>query len=126
MKSHGWMAAFAILVLAACGGGSGGMDNPLQPPPGPALQADTIAVNDNFFGPVTVKIASGGTVTWTWNPSNTQQHNVRWAKVPDLAMPPQGPTQVTGAPFDVTLTMPGVYEYVCNLHTGMLGTIFVE
>ena len=125
MRHSGLIAVGVALMIAACGG-SGGSDNPLQPPPGPAVQADTINVSDNVFGPGSIKIVTGGSVTWTWNPSNVQQHNVRWAAVPAGAMPPQGPTQATGAPFEVQLTMAGTYEYVCTLHSGMQGAVFVE
>lgn len=124
MRRTRWMAAFGVLIAAACGGSSGGND-PIQPPPGAAVQADTINIIDNAFGPTAVKIVSGGEVTWTWDPTNTQQHNVRWGTVPGTT-PPQGPTQATGAPFAVTLTTPGAYQYVCTLHTGMEGTVFVE
>ena len=126
VRHSGWMAVIGVLLVAACGGSGGGPNDPLQPPPGPALAADTIQVSDNVFGPTDVKIVSGGMVTWTWNPANSQTHNVRWGTIPPTAMPPQGPTQITGSPFDVTLTVVGVYEYVCNLHAGMSGHIFVE
>lgn len=110
----------AGMVLAACGGGGGG---PLQPP-GPPVTADTVNIVDNQFGPTAVSVVSGGTVTWTWSPNNTMQHNVRWMSGP--VMPPSSPTQATGAPFEVTFTQFGTYEFVCNLHTGMQGTVFVQ
>ncbi len=125
MRRTRWMAAFGLLIAAACGDGSSGGNDPLQPPPGPAVMADTINIIDNAFGPTSVKIVSGGTVTWTWDAANTQQHNVRWGTVPGTT-PPQSPTQATGAPFDVTLTTPGAYQYVCTLHSNMSGTVFVE
>lgn len=113
----------AAVVLAACGGGSGG-GNPLQPPPGPALLADTVNIVDNSFGPQTVKVTQGGTVTWTWAGTNTMQHNVRWASGPTL--PPGSATQATGTPYDVTFAQVGNYEYVCSVHQGMQGAVFVE
>jgi plastocyanin len=123
--SRGWLSLAAAVVLAACGG-SGPTDNgnPLQPPPGPPVAADTITIVDNAFGPQSVKVTNGGTVTWLWNSSNTQQHNVRWGTGP--VMPMGSPTQSTGAPFEVVFTQPGTYEFVCSVHQGMQGAVFVE
>ena len=126
VRHSGWMAVCGVLLVAACGGSGSGPNDPPVPPPGLAVMADTIQISDNVFGPTDVKIVSGGAVTWTWSPSNTQTHNVRWGVVPAGANPPQGPTQATGSPFEVTLTVVGVYEYVCTLHTGMEGHVFVE
>ena len=125
MRNTAWMAAFGVLIAAACGGGSSGGNDPLQPPPGPPAQAATINIIDNSFGPTSVKIVSGGTVTWTWDATNAQVHNVRWGMVPGTT-PPEGPAQATGAPFQVALTTPGSYQYVCSFHTGMEGIVFVE
>jgi plastocyanin len=124
MRKRRWIAACGIVVGAACG--SSGGDDPFQPPPGPAVMADTVTIVDNSFGPETVKITNGGTVTWIWSPTNTMQHNVLWGTVPAGAMPPSGPTQATGAPFEVTFTQVGTYEFVCTLHVGMQGAVFVE
>lgn len=125
MRSRSWIAACGFLLAVACGGGSG-TDNPFQPPPGPAVPADTVVIVDNQFGPSTVKVTNGGTVTWEWSPTNTMQHNVRWGVVPAGQMPPAGPTQATGMPFEVTFTQVGSYEFVCTLHAGMQGVVFVE
>ena len=116
--------ACGVLLWVACGS-STGSGNPLQPPPGPALPADTVVIVDNAFGPTSVKISNGGTVTWEWSASNTMQHNVRWASAPG-AFPPASPTQATGQPFEVTFTQVGTYQFVCTLHTGMEGAVFVE
>ena len=111
----------AGLVLAACGGSGG---SPLEPPSGPAVSADTINIIDNAFGPQTVLITQGGTVTWTWAGTNTMQHNVKWAS--GSVTLPSSPTQATGTPFDVMFPQPGTYEFVCTLHAGMDGAVFVQ
>ena len=113
------------MVLAACGGGSGG-GNPLQPPPGPAVMAATITIVDNSFGPQSVLLSAGGTVTWMWSPANVQPHNVRFSSGP-APLPVGSPaTQVTGSNYDATFTQVGTYEFVCSVHQGMQGAVFVE
>lgn len=111
-------------LLAACGESNPTGGNTLQPPPGPAVGADTITIVDNAFGPATVLITTGGTVTWIWNMNNLQQHNVRWGAAP--MMPPGSPTQATGTPFEVTFAQAGTYEFVCSIHAGMQGAVFVQ
>jgi plastocyanin len=126
VRNFRWIAAFGVLAGAACGSSSG-INNPIEPPPGVAVPADTVNIIDNSFGPSTVKITAGGSVTWTWDATNTMQHNVRWGSWPGaVTSPPNGPTQATGAPFEVILTAVGMYEFVCSLHSGMSGAVFVE
>lgn len=125
MQMRRWMVGCgAAVVLTACGGSGTGPDNPLQPPPGPAVPFDTVLIVDNAFGPEAVKITLNGTLTFEWAGTNVMQHNVRWASGPTI--PPPGPTQATGAPFEVTFAQAGTYEFVCTLHTAMQGAVFVE
>jgi plastocyanin len=121
-KRRGLTSLGAALVVAACGSSPTDGGNPLQPPAGPPVSAATITIVDNAFGPQTVKVTNGGTVTWVWNGSN--QHNVRWGTGP--VMPMGSPTQATGAPFELTFTQAGTYEFVCSIHQGMQGAVFVE
>ena len=121
MRLVRWIAACGV-ILAACGGGSGG--NPLQPP-GPSVTADTVTIVDNSFGPTAVAVTPGGTVTWIWNGTNTMQHNVSWASGPG-SLPGNSTTQATGTPYSVTFNDVGTYQFVCTLHSNMGGTVFVQ
>ena len=114
-----WVTGLGVgVVLAACGGGSG-----MDPLP-PGVMADTVTIVDNAFGPGSVSIVQGGTVTWLWSSNNTMQHNVRWGAGPVL--PTGSATQATGAPYEVTFTQFGTYEFNCSVHVGMSGTVFVQ
>lgn len=79
---------------------------------------------DNAFGPSSVSISQGGTVTWMWAPTNTAQHNVRWGAGP--VVPTGSATQATGDPYEVTFNQFGTYEFNCSLHAGMTGTVLVQ
>jgi plastocyanin len=88
--------------------------------------AATITVVDNSFGPQTVLLSAGGTVTWMWSSANIQPHNVRFSSGP-APLPAGSPgTQATGPNYDVTFAQVGTYEFVCSVHQGMQGAVFVE
>jgi plastocyanin len=74
------------------------------------------------FNPTSVKIARGGTVTWTHG-GGSVVHNVTFSPA-------------TGAPGNVanlasgdasrTFGTAGSFSYSCTNHTGMAGTVVVE
>jgi plastocyanin len=88
---------------------------------GPA--ANTIDVNDNSFGPSSLSVASGTTVTWDWQ-GNTA-HNVTWV----AGTPAASPSQTSGT-YTRNFAAAGSFEYYCTIHgtptTGMRGTITVQ
>lgn len=107
----------AVLTLAACsdhtgpGGGGGGND---EPPPATAA----VSVQDDQFVRAAVRVAAGGTVTWTWTGNNL--HNVTFNGGPASA------TQTEGN-FQRTFETPGSFSYNCTVHgQAMSGTITVE
>lgn len=112
-----WAALFASLALllgaAACGGddddGDAGSDS------GGEAASVTVSVDDNFFEPEEVDIATGGTVTWEW--VGTQPHNVVHDDFESELM--------TEGTFEYTFDEAGTYEYVCTVHPGMEGVINV-
>jgi plastocyanin len=82
---------------------------------------DNAAVKiDNFtFGPKTLTVKTGTTVTWTNQDdiphtvaSTTKQFKSKALDTDDK--------------FSFTFTTPGNYEYFCSLHPHMTGTIVVE
>ncbi len=84
--------------------------------------ATVITVNSNFFQPVDVTIPAGGSVRWVWN---SGLHDVAPTGGPATfpASPVQGPPASFGP---LVLDVVGTYTYVCNLHSGMTGTITVQ
>jgi plastocyanin len=85
----------------------------------PPQQIDVL-MQDSFFDPQAVTVATGGTVTWR----NAGRFGHNAASVfPDQIF--GGPRILTGGSFSHTFTSPDVYHYECVFHAGMLGTITV-
>lgn len=75
-------------------------------------------MNDNSFGPATVRIAKGGTVTWNWAGKNEHQ----------VAAQGSFSARQTSGSFSATFSQAGEFPYVCTVHafSGMTGTVIVE
>jgi plastocyanin len=82
-----------------------------------------VRVMDNFFDPRSVDAPQGAKVTFVWRGSN--RHNVRFTKVPKGASRKGSKTLRQGR-WSRTLRQAGVYRYVCNIFSGMRGTITVK
>jgi plastocyanin len=89
----------------------------------PPTSAAVTALNTNQFSPRNVIVQVDGAVTWTWGPDQTQDHNVIFGGGPS-PRPPDSPTQRSGT-YSATFTNPGLYEYFCNIHAGMTGSVRV-
>jgi plastocyanin len=103
-------AALALLAatLVSC-------SDPTGPEPGP----NEVRVGDNFFNPGTRNIATGTTITWTWNSGSTT-HNVTFDDGPASA------DQSSGQ-YERTFNNAGSFPYHCTIHgAGMSGTIVVN
>ena len=76
----------------------------------------------NFsFTPATLTVTTGTTVTWRFDQPSAP-HNVV-----SLATPPvfnSGTPKGTGT-YSFTFTAPGTYDYVCQVHPSMRGTVVV-
>lgn len=122
-----WIAA-TLLLTAACGGGGdddGGITTPPPPTGGDLPLSAEVSLNASSFSPSSVTIAKGGTVKWvntaaiahTVTPDNPSQTGV-WAS--------QNIPAQNGATFSHTFGTVGTYEYECQLHSGMTGTVRVQ
>ena len=96
----------AITVTAADG-----------PPPATANVAATV---NSTFNPDSVRIATGGTVTWNFS---SLDHNVVFNNV--AGKPADIPTSVNTA-VGRTFTTAGSFPYRCTIHAGMDGKVLVQ
>lgn len=84
--------------------------------------ADGATFNLNWFRTVgnqgTTTIALGDTVVWTWTDTNTHT-------VTSTGNFNSGNIQGAGNTFSQTFNTPGSYNYFCNIHNNMQGTIQV-
>jgi plastocyanin len=76
-----------------------------------------VMIEDNAFDPATVNIFTGDTVRWT-NLDSTP-HTVTGATFGINNLNP-------GASYEFLFTDPGTYEYYCEIHPSMEGTVIVK
>lgn len=107
--------AAALLVPAAA----------RQPGAARAQSAVVVSMVDNQFAPSTITVAAGSVVIWVNNEDPAALDNIHdviasdySAFVSDYVSP--------GATFSQEFDTPGTYTYLCDLHTGMQGTIVVQ
>ncbi|HEY2706381.1 MAG TPA: cupredoxin family copper-binding protein [Candidatus Dormibacteraeota bacterium] len=86
--------------------------------PAAPVAADHVAIAAFAFGPATVMVKPGTTVTWTQQ--DEDQHTVT-ADDGSFASSPL----VTGGTYTHTFTAPGTYHYHCAIHPFMHGTVIV-
>jgi plastocyanin len=78
-----------------------------------------IVIKDFMFGPASVTVKAGTTVTWVNR--DDEPHTI----ASDSGLYRSGALD-TGNEFHFTFEKPGTYHYVCTIHPRMLGTIIVE
>jgi plastocyanin len=115
---HAWLASFAAVVIIALALLLAGSPNTSASDQPSSANADVQI--DNFrFGPQTVTVSVGATVTWT-NRDDTPHtvvstDGVFKSKVRD-----------TDEKFSYTFTKSGKYPYYCSVHPKMTGQIIVQ
>ena len=116
-KKNVWIAMFAMPAIAALLmlAGSSSVKANDQP-----SAANTTVKIDNFvFGPQTVTVPAGTTVTWT----NSDD-------IPHTAVSTDGvfksKVMDTDEKFSYTFTKAGTYPYYCSIHPKMTGTVVVK
>lgn len=85
-----------------------------------ATGGTSVDISDFTFGPGTITVSAGDTVTWT--NSDSAPHTVTSDSGGELA----SGTIAAGGTFSHTFTTPGTYTYHCNFHPRMTGTILVQ
>jgi plastocyanin len=117
-----FVSAIAVVTVAlAASPASGGRDDRSAT----ASKRPSVSIKDNFFSPTSVSVAQGVKVTWRWRGSN--DHNVKFRKVPSGASKRGAGTKSSGS-FSRSFSKRGTYRYVCTIHvsSGMRGTVTVH
>ena len=108
-------------VLVTGTGGTPPPPDPTPPPPDPtpppAAPPGDIRVIDNAFSPQTITIAEGTRLTWS--NAGALPHTVTRNGTFDSGLLMPGDT------YSRTFATAGTYNYLCTLHPGMTGTVFV-
>jgi amicyanin len=118
MKRPTWMISMAILGIAAIALVAGGQKslgaNPTQ-------DGGTAVKIDNFsFGPATLTIPAGTSVTWT------NQDDVPHTVVDSEGKQFKSPVLDTDQTFSYKFDKPGTYTYFCSIHPKMTGKVVVK
>jgi plastocyanin len=124
-------ALAAAMGLAACGTSAATASSSSAAPtmtmpmpsgagaaPAAPVATDHVAIQTFAFGPGTVTVRPGTTVTWTQQ--DEDQHTVT-ADDASFASSPL----ITGQTYTHTFTAPGTYHYHCAIHPFMHGTVTV-
>ena len=116
-KNNVWIAIFAMPAIAAL---LMLVASPSATANDQASTAGTNVVIDNFvFGPQTVTVPVGATVTWT-------NHD----DIPHTVVSTEGvfksKVRDTDEKFSYTFTKAGTYPYYCSVHPKMTGTVVVK
>lgn len=102
------------VVIVAVGGGVLFVRNQMDVGD-PVVGVTEVAVRDNSFGPESVQVPVGTTITWIWE--GKERHNV-------VGDDFESPVQTEGT-FSQTFAAPGSYDYECTLHFFMRGQVVV-
>jgi plastocyanin len=85
-----------------------------------AAQGGAVSIDNFTFGPQTLMVKAGTTVTWTNKddiPHGIASANNAFTKSKALD---------TDDSYSFTFTTPGTYQYFCYIHPHMTGTVVVE
>jgi len=98
-----------MVLLAACVA-----DTPSALPP--ASESPSITIQDQRFNSAHVTVEAGDTVTWVWDDGSVAH---------DVSGDGFNSEVQTEGTFSHTFEDTGDYPYLCNLHSGMRGTVTV-
>jgi plastocyanin len=101
-------------------GPSGGATTAAQEAAPAAANGEPVEIKGFAFNPPTIEVPVGGSITWTND--DTTPHT---ATAKDRAILQSGAI-APGTSFTQTFNTPGTYEYFCEFHPNMHGTIVVK
>ncbi len=120
MKRTKWIsAAFAVVALGLALG-AGARSKPAEAPMDKTTSGTSVKIDNFSFGPATITIPAGSTVTWTNNDDvphvvSSDDNKLFKSKALD-----------TDDRFSFTFTKPGTYNYYCAIHPKMTAKIVVQ
>lgn len=97
-----------VVILSACGGGD---DDDAAVEPG------VVIVDDNVFGPKSIEVGVGDTVTWSFEGQSA--HNVVFDDDEASELMKDGE-------YERTFDEAGDFDYDCTVHPGMTGSVKVS
>ena len=113
-----WVASFTssvVIAIALLVAGSPNVSANGRPP----AAAAEVKIDNFVFGPQTITVPVGATVTWTNKDdiphTSVSTEGVFKSKVLD-----------TDEKFSYTFTKPGTYPYYCTIHPKMTGKVVVQ
>lgn len=89
-------------------------------PAQPAPAAATVKIDNFTFGPQTVTVTAGTTVTWI------NQDDIPHTVVANDGKSFRSKVLDTGDRFSFTFARPGRFGYFCSIHPHMTGTVLVK
>jgi plastocyanin len=112
----------AALLLSACssGGGSGAPASGASSGSGATTSTESISISNFMFSPMHASVAPGSTVSVTNKDSVTHTLTATGGRFNTGDIGP-GQTKTFTAP-----SKAGTYDYICNIHQYMMGTIVVR
>ena len=117
-------ATVLALAVYGCGGDSptnGGNGNGNGNGGDPVVTTSVIVRDNNSFNPDYIRVSPGATVTWTWEGTTDEDHNITFSdsRITDGGNARSGTHQATFA-------AAGTYNYSCTNHAGMDGRVLVQ
>lgn len=88
-----------------------------------AVSSGAISIKGFAFNPVQLSVTKGATITWTNDDGTT--HTVT-SGVPGTPSGKFNQSVDAGKTFSFTFTDAGTYEFFCNIHNSMRGTVTVK
>ena len=114
------------VVLAACGGStstpaaSAAATSEAAPSEAPAAGGgDAVTIKNFAFGPASLSVAAGSTVTWTNDDSAAHTATADDGSFDSASIAP-------GSTFSQTFDTAGLFAYHCSIHPNMKATIEVQ
>jgi plastocyanin len=120
MKRTKWIFGLTALVVTAFALTTGTRANRAMSPDEKPASSATVKIDNFSFGPATVTVPAGTTVTWTNNddvPHVVTSDDNKMFKSKALD---------TDDRFSFTFTKPGTYNYYCAIHPKMTAKIVVQ
>jgi plastocyanin len=120
IKKAMWILGMAVVIAAGFILMAGAQSSPVAGPGDKPTSAIEVKIDNFSFGPMTMTVAPGTTVTWTNN--DDVPHTV----VSDDKTTFRSKALDTGDKFSYTFNKPGKYSYFCSVHPKMTAEVVVQ